>query len=149
MTGEKNRVEWPKKPSWSVVVVYEDVRTRQQAVGFCERLIQRYWGHCGFEMTWVSLGELEDGASASRAAQNAAGGDLLIFSFQPEGDLALTLRAWVEVWLKGRGEREGAVVGLARLRGFEGGERENAPKSRPRPKRSSLQGPSWPALRKR
>jgi len=38
---------------------------------------------------------------------------------------------------------------LARLRGFEGGERENAPKSRPRPKRSSLQGPSWPALRKR
>jgi len=38
---------------------------------------------------------------------------------------------------------------LTRLRGFEGGERENAPKSRPRPKRSSLQGPSWPALRKR
>jgi len=42
-----------------------------------------------------------------------------------------------------------ALHRLARLRGFEGGERENAPKSRPRPKRSSLQGPSWPALRKR
>jgi len=109
---ESRAAEWQKKPLWSVVVFFEDIETRQRAVAFCEQLIHRYWGQCGFEVCWLSSDVLEDGSSASEASLKAVEADLIIYSLRPGDHVALTLRAWVENWLKCRGEREGAIVGL-------------------------------------
>src|ERR1035437_3214964 len=90
------------KTVWSVVVVYEDTVTRESAVTFCDQLVGRFWAKCEFEVSWWESGLLEKPTAASEATERAARADVVIFSFTPQGDFPLPLKAWVESWLHKR-----------------------------------------------
>ena len=100
------------KATWSVVVVYEDAAARERAVGFCDRLVDRFWAKCDFEVGWWAFTMLEETSSAKEAALKASCADLILFAATPEGDFPLALKAWIETWLNKRGDREGMLVGL-------------------------------------
>jgi hypothetical protein len=96
----------------AVMVIYENTKAREAAVAFCDRLVEKFWAHAGFEVSWWSLALLAEAGPARQAAEKAVAADLIVFAAPPEGDLPLHVRAWIEGWLPQRGEREGALVGL-------------------------------------
>jgi hypothetical protein len=100
------------KAAWSVVVVYEDPKARERAVGFCDKLVQRLWASVQLDVSWWSFDLLEEPSSASTAAERAAGADLIVFSATPEGEFPLSIKVWIDAWLNLRGAREGKLVGL-------------------------------------
>jgi len=100
------------KANWSVVIVHEDVPTREEAVKFSDNLVRRFWAHYEFDFGWWPLGDLENETKSAEAAAKAVKADLLVFALNPEGRTPETLFGWVEDWIHARGDREGAVVGL-------------------------------------
>lgn len=98
--------------TWQVVVIYEDPETRETAVSFCDRMVERFWSQVGFDIDWCSFDLLAKDACAGAAAEKAAGADLIVFATRPGGELPLHLRAWTDAWLRRRGKREGVLVGL-------------------------------------
>ena len=105
------------KATWSVVVVYENPTTQSRAVGFCDELVGRFWKDLQFDMDWWSFDHLATVDSAREAAEKAARADLIIFAASPEGDFPLAVKAWMQVWLSQRGDREGKLVALLDPRG--------------------------------
>ncbi len=100
------------KANWSVAVVYEDAGAREEAVGFCDHLVKKFWSECEFDVGWWSFAHLEKKEMAEAAGLKASEADMIVFATRPEGTLPLEVEAWVEGWLRQRGEREGALVGL-------------------------------------
>ena len=100
------------KRTWSVVVIYEDAAAREEAVKFCDLLIERFWASYGFEVGWWSFASLEDEGAAREATERAAEAPLIVFATRPQGELPETVKAWIETCLSRRGDREGALVGL-------------------------------------
>ena len=100
------------KPTWSVVVIYEDVAAREAAVIFCDHLVERFWARVEFEVSWWSLADLAADCSAQDGARKAAEADLIVVATTPGRNIPAVLREWVEGWVSQRGDREGALVGL-------------------------------------
>ncbi len=108
------------KATWSVIVVYEDVVTREMATAFCDHLVQRFWAKFGFEVNWWPFSLLKDPRSASEASEKAQSADLILVATHREGELPTWIEGWIESWLTSRGDREGALVGLMDpVAGFE------------------------------
>jgi hypothetical protein len=101
-----------KAPAWSVVVVYEDTDLRQQAVNFCNSLVDRFWQRQSFELNWWSFSQLGESHTAKLAADEAASADLIVFAARPEAELPFEVMAWVESWISRRADREGELIGL-------------------------------------
>jgi len=100
------------KASWSVVVIYDDLPTREEAVKFSDVLVRRFWSEYEFDVGWWSVRDLEKPERALTAAAKAAKADLLVFALKPEGELPDCVFAWIDRWIEKRGEREGALAGL-------------------------------------
>lgn len=98
--------------TWQVAVIYEDPASREAAVSFCDRMVERFWSQLGFDIEWWSFELLQKEASARAAAEKAATADLLVFATRPAGELPFHLQAWADTWLRRRGKREGVLVGL-------------------------------------
>jgi hypothetical protein len=110
--GTGNREDVGVKANWSVAVVYEDAATRAEAVSFCDRLMERFWAECEFDVGWWSFDHLKEGDSAKEASQKAVEANLVVFAVRPEGGISPGFDAWIETWLTHRGDREGTLVGL-------------------------------------
>ena len=100
------------KRTWSVVVVYDEAASREQAVQVCDHLVRRFWAECDLDASWWSSAMLEQSELAGKAVEKAIEADLVIFALQPGGDLPVCVREWIESWLGRRGDREGALVDL-------------------------------------
>jgi hypothetical protein len=100
------------KANWSVVIIYEDLPTREEAVKFSDGLVRRFWSEFEFDVGWWSMQDLEKSGGARAAAEKAAKADLLVFALKPEGELPDCFFGWVDRWIDKRGEREGALAGL-------------------------------------
>jgi len=100
------------KATWSVLVVYENEHSRQLAVDFCDRLVERFWAKCGFDVNWASYEAIDDRKKAEELAAKAAEAGIIAFAHEGRRDFSWPLRVWVETWLTLRGEREGKLVGL-------------------------------------
>jgi hypothetical protein len=109
---KKNGTASAARPTWPVVAVYEDERTREAAMRFCDALARRFWSEFDFDITWWSLSLLEEKVFDAEIAAKAMGANLIIFALRPEGDLHDALKVWIEAWLSRRGDREGVLVGL-------------------------------------
>jgi hypothetical protein len=101
-----------KEPTWSVVVVYQNTDLRQQAVKFCNSLVDRFWQKQSFELNWWSFAQLAGSQTAALAADKAASADLIVFAARPETELPFEVMAWMESWVSRRGDREGELIGL-------------------------------------
>jgi hypothetical protein len=100
------------KATWSVTVVYEDAAKREEAVRFCNQLVDRVWGEHELEVNWWSFDQLAKLDSTAEAAGQAARANLIVFAALAENEFPLEIRAWVERWVAARGDREGMLVGL-------------------------------------
>lgn len=100
------------KPNRLVLVLFEDELARDAAVNFCDALVQKFWAKCGFDVEWCSLNSLKEHLHATKSTHRATEADLIIFAIQPDGLLPTEVRSWTEEWVRRRGEREGAIVGL-------------------------------------
>ncbi len=102
------------KSTWSVVVVYEHPLSREQAMVFCDQMVERFWDKLSFDIGWWSYDMLQEAESGSLAVERAAKADLIIVATGGGDHPPREVRAWLEGSLRGRGDREGAIVGLTR-----------------------------------
>lgn len=107
------------KSFWSVVVFYEDSKTRVSAVHFCDRLVKRFWREKEFDIHWCSFSKLGDQAIAEATSRKAEKADILVFSMLPKGAMTGETMDWIEKWLCTRAEHEGVLVGLLSGEGFD------------------------------
>jgi len=105
-----------KIQGWAAVVLYEDTVSREAAVRFCDRLVERFWPSREFEIHWASFSTLNEQSAAF--ADKAARADVLIFATPAGGTMPEETVAWIENSLATRGDHEGALVGL--LHDFQG-----------------------------
>jgi hypothetical protein len=99
-------------PKCSVLVIFEDPSARDRAVQFCDALVQRFWPEFSFELGWCDWADLADPQQAKEADQKAGETELIIVATAPSGGLPSHVRQWLELALRGRADREGALVGL-------------------------------------
>jgi hypothetical protein len=100
------------KSTWSAVMIYEDIPTREAAVRFSDAMVRRFWSRCEFDFGWWSLAHLETASGARIAAEKAIFSDLIVFALRPEGPMPDCVLNWVEDWIGRRSEREGVLAGL-------------------------------------
>src|SRR6266496_2517566 len=96
----------------NVVVFYEGHATREEAVKFCDDLVKRFWADYGFDVNWWSFAQLNEFEAAKEASLQAAEASLIVFAARPQDEIPAEIHAWLESWLRQRGEREGVLVGL-------------------------------------
>jgi len=107
-----NRAPLETKARKSIVVVYEDPAAREQAVGFCDQLVKRFWSRLEFDVSWWSFALLEQASTAKNASEKAARADVIVVSATPGAGSPWSVKAWMESWLAERGDREGVLAGL-------------------------------------
>jgi hypothetical protein len=110
MNETKTGVE--KKPGCSVVVLFEDGKARQQAMTFCDHLVERFWSRQEFRVDWWDFAALRNPAHTHDILDKALEADVIVFATNPAGNLPEAFHDWIESWIPLRAEREGAVVGL-------------------------------------
>lgn len=100
------------KTTLQVVVVYENAETREAAVNFCDRLVERFWSNLEFDVSWWHYPLLSDPTAGNEALQRAATADVLVFAPQSDSPMTDAMQEWAESWVRLRGQREGVLVGL-------------------------------------
>ena len=96
---------------WSVVVVYEDVSTRESAMAVCDQLVKQFWPEIEFKFLWWRTDFLEDDGMAATAGENATQADFIIFCGGPEHPLSLRMRQWFQ-WSLQRNGQDLALIDL-------------------------------------
>jgi hypothetical protein len=105
-------VDMKGKATNSVLVIYQDDQAREEAVKFCDDLIERFWADYEFDVNWWSFDLLQEARMARDAGTRATEANLIIFAARPDGEIAPHVKEWIESWATARGDREGALVGL-------------------------------------
>jgi hypothetical protein len=100
------------KMTCSVVVIYQSKEAREEAVKFCDRLIERFWAGYEFDVNWCGFDVLGEARAARDASLKAVEADLIIFATGSGAEIPAEIKEWVETWAGQRGDREGALVGL-------------------------------------
>ena len=100
------------KAALSILVLCEDVKRRMEAVAFCDRMVQRFWTSCEFDINWVSYRDLADPGKFRTGVKQAASAGLLIFAMRLASSIPPEVEAWMEAWLIQRGEKEGSLIAL-------------------------------------
>ncbi len=95
-----------------IVVLYEDVPTRQRARHACTRLVDQFAPEMCFHFTWCKFDRLGSVARATAAARAATRADLIIFAAHDEGEWPEHLKQWIESWQYRRQQDEGALAAL-------------------------------------
>ena len=100
------------KATWSVAVIFEDARTQETAITFCDSLVRRFWAELEFDVSWWAFKGLERPEAAEEAINKSLGADVVVFSVQGQSEVPAHVQQWADAWLERRGKREGALVGL-------------------------------------
>src|SRR5690242_8882515 len=113
MAYRKNGEENMKaKATCSVVVIYQDKKVREEAVKFCDRLIEKFWAEYEFDVNWWGFEALSEARAARDASVKATSADLIIFATGADAEISEKIKEWIETWIGQRGDREGALIGL-------------------------------------
>jgi hypothetical protein len=95
-----------------ILTLCESNDCRTEAVAFCDRLVQRFWTSCEFEISWLSFEDLTEPGKFRVAVNHAASAAMLIFAMRHGSYIPAEVEAWAEAWLAKRGEREGSIIAL-------------------------------------
>lgn len=102
-----------RKGACTVLVLYEDVATRQRGLAACDYLVQNFWTEVEFEFHWWRTDFLADGSLAAAAAETASRANLIFWCSGAMREPTATLKAWFDSWIDSRPEREGVLVNLS------------------------------------
>src|SRR5260370_42618018 len=98
----ENRSECSPWPEWqpamktdsSVMVVYEDAPSRQKAVQFCDRLVERFWSRYGFDISWWAFATLLQADASGEPTRRAGAADAITFATRVREGIPAAVRAW-------------------------------------------------------
>lgn len=99
-----------KSQGWNIVVIYEDALSRETAVRFCDRLVERFWPSREVDIHWASFAALKEAADVS--SNKITHADVVVFAASADGPMPKETVAWIEESLTTKGDHEGALVGL-------------------------------------
>ena len=101
---------WEKR-TFSAVVAYEDSETARHARNVCDYLLEQLGTDCRFVGHMWGFDMLGNPECRELAAKAVASADLVIVSSHGIGDLPGNVKAWIELWLRDKGDL-GALVAL-------------------------------------
>lgn len=103
----------PRKEFCTVLVLYEDMATRQRGLAACDYLMQHFLAEIEFEFHWWRTDFLADALLAAAAAEKAAAANLIFLCSAATREPSATLITWFDSWIERRLEGEGVLVNLA------------------------------------
>lgn len=98
--------------SFSVVVLYEDRKTRDRVLDVCRHMEAQVGDEIELKFSWWRFDFLEDPKLAEQAAEAASLAEMFVVSAHPSEGLPATFTQWIETWLPKKGYREGLLVAL-------------------------------------
>ena len=90
--------------AFSVVIAYEDHETGQHARNVCDLLVETLGRECKFTSQMWRFDVLRIPECRETAAKGAAKADLIVISSHGVGDLPGEVKAWIELWLRDKGD---------------------------------------------
>ncbi len=111
VTEEMTEVS-PRKEACTVLVLYEDLATRQRGLAACDYLMRNFWAEVEFEFHWWRTDFLADTSLAAVAAEKASEANLIFLCTAGTKQLSATMIAWFDSWIEKRPAGEGLLVNL-------------------------------------
>ncbi len=90
--------------TFSVVIAYEDHETGQHARNVCDLLVETLGRECKFTSQMWRFDVLRIPECRETAAKGAAKADLIVICSHGVGDLPGEVKAWIELWLRDKGD---------------------------------------------
>jgi len=103
---------WSAPEKCGVMVLYEEVPSRDVALKVCDRLSQNFADDLEFEFTWWGLRYLGDSQVSIEASRFAMDADLIIVAVSRTSTLSMEVLSWFERSLLGRRSGGGALAVL-------------------------------------
>jgi hypothetical protein len=95
-----------------VLVLYEDLATRQRGLAACDYLMRNFWAEVEFDFHWWRTDFLTDAWLAAVAAEKASKANLIFLCSVGMNQPSAALRAWFDSWIENRSAGEGLLVNL-------------------------------------
>ena len=111
VTDELTEVS-PRKEACTVLVLYEDLATRQRGLAACDYLMRNFWAEVEFEFHWWRTDFLADASLAAVAAEKASEANLIFLCSTGTKQPSANLIAWFDSWIENRLAGEGLLVNL-------------------------------------
>jgi hypothetical protein len=109
---DESEPELKNNPTFNVVIVYEDFESGMRARMTWERCLPDLDHQFTIRSSMWKFDVLQLPRLRDIAAHDAAAADMVIISTHGEGELALAVRRWIELWLSQRANNSTALVAL-------------------------------------
>jgi hypothetical protein len=109
-----------KDRTFRIVIAYEDFETGQHARYVCDYLAERLAPECRFLSQMWRFDVLRIPECRESAVKGAAAADVIMISTHGVGDLPGDVKAWIELWLRDKGDLLALVALFDRPRGQVG-----------------------------
>ncbi|HET9804080.1 MAG TPA: hypothetical protein VFP96_12640 [Candidatus Acidoferrum sp.] len=100
------------KATWSVAVIFEDAKSQERAITFCDSLVRKFWADFEFDVGWWSFEGLKHPDASKEALDKSLAANLVVFAVRSQRELPAHIHQWTSDWLHRRGNLEGTLVGL-------------------------------------
>ena len=108
----KSKVPRELKSLFNLLVAYEDLATRNVAMGLYNKLAQALLDECDFRCTWWRFEHLRHSTLQQKAVEAALQANMIILSVHAESELSPLAKVWIETWKPKKAEEKSALVVL-------------------------------------
>jgi hypothetical protein len=108
----RGKSHWDPKYPFDLVVAYEDIATRNQALHLYDRIAQRLLDDYDFQCSWWKMDFLKSRPLFEQAADAAAESNMLVLSLRDGHRLPEVIERWLEAITQRRDYRKTALVSL-------------------------------------
>jgi len=104
--------EWEPKYPFDILIAYEDVSTRNDAMKLERQLARQLQDDYDLQCSWWKFGHLEEPTLRARASDAAVEADMVILSVYAGRPLSSSIQKWIEEWAERRPYHKCALVAL-------------------------------------
>jgi len=97
-----------------VVILYDGLEARNQALRICNHLVLRFEDDLAFDFNWWRMDFLKDPGPAGLCSAQSRLADILIICADPAGPLATHVKKWFGQWARSQSEHLGLLVDLTK-----------------------------------
>lgn len=108
----RGNAHWEPKYPFDLVVAYEDIATRNQALRLYDSIAKQLLDDYDFQCSWWKLDFLQSPPLFEQAADTAADSNMLVLSLRESHRLPETIDRWMEAIIQRRDYRKTALVAL-------------------------------------
>lgn len=106
------KAHWEPKYPFDLVVAYEDIATRNQALRLYDRIAHQLLDDYDFQCSWWRIDFLQSPALFEQAADAAAESNMLVVSLRESDELPPPAERWLDAIAQRRDYRKTALVTL-------------------------------------